>query len=575
MPEATIVIPTRARLPYLEVALRSIAASAAGSDVEVLVIDDDGASEPARALAERFGAEYVPHPRPLGLNVARNTGVERARGELIVFVDDDVEVAPGWLRALLHAATQEPDADVFAGRIHARLEGPAPRSCGRERPPVTTLDLGSDDTDAQFAWGANMAIRRAALAAVGPFDVSLAEGGDEQEWQERLRLQRPQARVRYVAGAAVAHRRAGEDARLRSLCAGAYVRGRAARRFDARRGRAHGPGAELGTLARCLGHVARYRCPAGLTMAAHSAGRLREAVRRGHAASAATVAQAGVDGSVVGEPAAARSGAGDDFLSGASGTVGGLDGVRRRATDAAIDALEQIGGRRRALARAAATEPPRRRVLVLGVVRPEHADLARAMRAELARSRHSVELHTCPADGRGRFENLNLLLRAHPPDDADWLLIADDDVVLPRGFLDRFVFLSERFSFALAQPAQSLDSHAAWATTRRRARSAARETGFVEIGPVTGFARATFETLLPFPELAMGWGLDVHWAAVARERRWRCGVLDAVVIRHRSAPAAASYSREAAVAEAREFLAGRDYVSAPEAERTLATHRRW
>lgn len=249
--------------------------------------------------------------------------------------------------------------------------------------------------------------------------------------------------------------------------------------------------------------------------------------------------------------------------------------MRRRATDAAIDALEVLSGRRHALARAAAAEPPRRRVLVLGVVRPEHARFAASIRAELARSRHEVELHTCSADGRGRFENLNLLLREHPVGDADWLLIADDDVLLPRGFVDRFVFLSERFSFALAQPAQSLDSHAAWATTRRRARLTARETGFVEIGPVTGFAQATFATLLPFPELVMGWGLDVHWAAVARAHGWRCGVLDAVVVRHRAAPAASSYSREAAVSEARAFLAGREYVTAPEAERTLATHRRW
>ncbi len=83
-----------------------------------------------------------------------------------------------------------------------------------------------------------MAIRRSALERVGPFDVSLEHGGDEQEWQERLRAGTPGARVLYVAGAAVEHRRAGADARLRSLCRGAYARGRAARRFDARRGRA-------------------------------------------------------------------------------------------------------------------------------------------------------------------------------------------------------------------------------------------------------------------------------------------------------------------------------------------------
>ncbi len=146
---------------------------------------------------------------------------------------------------------------------------------------------------------------------------------------------------------------------------------------------------------------------------------------------------------------------------------------------------------------------------------------------------------------------------------------------LPRGFLDRFLFLCERFSLALAQPAHRLHSHAAWPVTRRRAGSVVRETCFVEIGPVTAFASPTFGVLLPFPELRMGWGLDVHWAALAREHGWRCGIVDAVSIRHRAAPAAAGYARGEAVAEARSFLAERPYLSAREAGRTLTTHRSW
>ena len=150
----------------------------------------------------------------------------------------------------------------------------------------------------------------------------------------------------------------------------------------------------------------------------------------------------------------------------------------------------------------------------------------------------------------------------------------DDDVVLPRGFLDRLLFLAERFGFDLVQPAHRARSHAAWRVTRRTARTLARETQFVEIGPVTAFARSTFSTLLPFPSaLRMGWGLDLHWAALAREHGWRCGVLDAVAIAHSEAPAADAYSRAAAVAEARAFLAERPYLSAGEAQQTLVTHR--
>jgi hypothetical protein len=214
-------------------------------------------------------------------------------------------------------------------------------------------------------------------------------------------------------------------------------------------------------------------------------------------------------------------------------------------------------------------------VLVLGVVRPERRTLAEAMGAELLSSRHDVELHTCEPGGLGKFENLNRLLAAHPPGDRDWLLLVDDDVELSRRFVDRFLFLCERFSLALAQPAHRLNSHAGWPQTRRRAGSVVRETRFVEIGPVTAFARVTFPVLLPFPDLRMGWGLDAHWAALAREHGWRCGVTDAVSIRHLAAPAADAYSREAAIAEARDFLAEHQYVTAIEAQRTLTTHRRW
>jgi GT2 family glycosyltransferase len=574
-PTASIVIPTRARLPYLEVALSSLAAAAARSGAEVLVIDDDGRSPAVEELAARFGARYVPHTSAHGLNVARNTGVEHSHGELVVFVDDDIRASAGWLDALLSAAEQNPDVGVFTGPIRPRLDGRSPRGCGREDPPITTLELGPEDTDARFAWGANMAIRRSALERVGPFDVSLEHGGDEQEWQERLRELSPGARVLYVADAAVEHRRVGEDARLLNLSRAAHARGRAARRFDARRGRAPSLARELWTLAGCAAHVVRRRCPAGLTMVAHSAGRLREGLRE---RTDEAIGSRGRDAPAT--PArdrspGARSADVEDFLSGASGTVGGVDAVRRELSDEAVNAWELLSGQRLRLAMAALHAPPLRRVLVLGVERPERRELAAAMRAELLRSRHDVELHTRPADGRGKFENLNLLLASAPADGHDWLLVIDDDVELPRGFLDRFLFLCERFSLTLAQPAHRLNSHAAWQVTRRRAGSVVRETRFVEIGPVTAFARPSFPVLLPFPELRMGWGLDVHWAALAREHGWRCGVLDAVSICHRAAPAAAGYARADAVAEARSFLAERPYVSAEEAQRTLTTHRSW
>lgn len=268
---------------------------------------------------------------------------------------------------------------------------------------------------------------------------------------------------------------------------------------------------------------------------------------------------------------------GDDFASGETGIIVGKRLTTRAVVeDALLDVrrtlLLEPWRLRRAVAAAA---PPRRRVLVVGIEREDVPGLMDAARAELTRSRHDVEVATAPAGSAGKFENLNALLAAHPPAGRDWLLVIDDDVALPRGFLDAFLFLAERFDLRLAQPAHRRRSHAAWAVTRRRAGTVARETGFVEIGPLTAFHATTFETLLPFPPLRAGWGLDSHWAAVARARGWRIGVVDATPMRHALRPIADSYRHADAMAEARAFLADRPYVTAAEAQRTVARHRRW
>src|SRR5439155_11561106 len=168
------------------------------------------------------------------------------------------------------------------------------------------------------------------------------------------------------------------------------------------------------------------------------------------------------------------------------------------------------------------------------------------LRRELARSRHAVTVQLAPgAPGAGKWANVNAALAAAPPGDADWLLIVDDDVVLPRGFLDRFVLLAEAFGFRLAQPAHAFASHAAWDVTRRRPGVLAHRTRFVEIGPVTALSARAAAELTPFPDLRMGWGLDARWSAIAAERGWPIGVIDATPVRHLR-PVAGDYPRDAA-----------------------------
>jgi GT2 family glycosyltransferase len=548
-PVASVIVPSRARPDYLDVALASIMPQARAAGAEVLVVDD-GPDVATRAGAARHGARYVAHDRALGLNDARNTGIDAARSDVLAFVDDDVAVHPGWLHALIDAAAAaDDDVGVLTGPIHARFEDHPLRACGREGPPITWQDLGPRDTDARHAWGANMTVLRRALAVAGRFDAGYTGAGDEEAWQRRLLA--AGWRIRYVAAAGVDHRRAGDDARLRSLARAARERGAQARRFDERRDEAPTLAREGRVLAGCLVHTVRRRCANGLVMAAHSAGRLQAALGpRSAVESCPGVAMEHQD----------RTRPCDDFLSGTSGTVGGKRAVLRRAADLALDA---VAVPRRAAVVRTARRRPRLRVLALGVERP--GLLMDAARAELLRSRHEVTVCTRPPGALGKFANLNALLAEHRPDEHDWLLVVDDDVALPRGFLDAFIALAEEADLVLAQPAHRLYSHAAWPVTRRRTRGLVRRSAFVEIGPVTAFRAAAFDALLPFPDLAMGWGLDVHWSAVAREHGWPVGIVDATPVGHTLAPVAGGYSREAAVAEARAFLTDRPYVTREEA----------
>ena len=276
------------------------------------------------------------------------------------------------------------------------------------------------------------------------------------------------------------------------------------------------------------------------------------------------------------------------FLSGDAGDV--TDPVRRtkrRLGELAFSALDTLAGTRRIATRLARSAAAPLDVLVIGVYRPGSL-LAEALPALLS-ERHHVRIalgSAGPADeplrehtvaenlSGGKFENLNRVLGAAGAATPDWTIAIDDDVRLPRAFLDRFVGVCEAFELDLAQPAQTLRSHSAWKVTRRRPASLVRETRFVEIGPVTAFGRTAAAELLPFPGLRYGWGLDLHWAAVAAERGWRLGVVDALPVRHEFGLVAAAYLREDAVEEAARFLAERPYLPSERAGEVIALHRR-
>jgi GT2 family glycosyltransferase len=538
-PRALIAIPTQGRPGQLDTALASITAQAAARGVDILVVDD-GPTEETREAAERHGAAYVEAGPPGGPNAARNIAFASTEAPLVILLDDDIRAWPTWLDEMLAADDREPgDVAVLAGQIVPWLDPAyAPHTCGRHGAPVTELQLGDVDRDVRHGWSANMGVRRAWWVKAGPFDEAHAIGGDEEEWVDRAAA--AGGRVRYIAKAGVQHERVGQDASLRSLMRSARFRGRMLRLFETQQGRAPSAVAELRTLLACIAHVFIRRCPMGWTMAAHSLGRMQQAI--------------------LPVPPPSRPGL-TDFMSGRSGHVAGKRGELLRAADAALDLLrapitvvEQLRARR----------VPPRRLLALSIARDPGAFRA-TIAPRLATTHHFVELDVQPIDARGKFERLSSMLAAHDLTQYDHVLLVDDDIELPRGFTDRLIWATERSGLLLAQPAHRRHSHAAWPVTRRRLPHAARLTHFVEIGPITLLRGEALEQLIPFPaDLTMGWGLDVWWGAIAREHGWPIGVIDSTPLLHLN-PVAGGYGRERVVEAARTFLSTRPYVTRDEA----------
>ncbi len=167
---------------------------------EIVIVDDAGRV----ALGPIDGARVVRLDGNLGPGGARNRGVALTSGELVAFVDSDVEPDDGWLSALL-GHFGDPRVGLVAARVRSR-PGPSVRErYERWRSP---LDLGGEParvrcgTRVGYVPGAAVVVRRRAFDEVGGFDEALRFGEDvDLVW----RLDAAGWRCRYEPASTVVH----------------------------------------------------------------------------------------------------------------------------------------------------------------------------------------------------------------------------------------------------------------------------------------------------------------------------------------------------------------------------------
>lgn len=167
----SIIIPTYNRLPILQKCLQAMEAQDFTQPYEVVIVDDgstDGTVEFLQSHAAEFPHVQLYQQNHEGAAIARNTGIDVAIGETIVFIDSDLVVTPVFLSSHAKALANNDRAFTYGRVINtANFEDPTSE-------PLKVTDL----SNAFFATG-NVAIAKHWLLEAGKFDTSFRQYGWE------------------------------------------------------------------------------------------------------------------------------------------------------------------------------------------------------------------------------------------------------------------------------------------------------------------------------------------------------------------------------------------------------------
>jgi glycosyltransferase involved in cell wall biosynthesis len=158
---------------------------------ELLVIDNNSKDQ-TREVVERFHGSlpicYLFEPRQ-GKTCALNLALREAKGELLLFTDDDVLLDPGWVESFLDASRVHPEAGWFGGRIIPWWLGGRPAWLRDECLPALSGFFGLYDLGSQrrpyargddLPVGASMAVRRSTFERIGTYREDLGPRGERK-----------------------------------------------------------------------------------------------------------------------------------------------------------------------------------------------------------------------------------------------------------------------------------------------------------------------------------------------------------------------------------------------------------
>lgn len=213
--KASVIIPTHNRPAQLAETLNTLRDQSLSADSYEIIVVDDGSNPPV--VAPEFGKKPVCRLIRLERgerSAARNAGAAVARGELLVFVDDDISVGPEFLAEHLRAHEQWPDA-LLVGAIHLPFEAlSSPFVRFRQRLERYGLPVKRGVVSIHnFCAAANMAISRDSFQRLGGFDRTISSSEDQDF---ALRHTISGGKIAYVPEASAIHH--DHSLEIRSYC---------------------------------------------------------------------------------------------------------------------------------------------------------------------------------------------------------------------------------------------------------------------------------------------------------------------------------------------------------------------
>ena len=203
--KTSVIIATHNRPDSLPPLIESLAPEMAAGSREIIVAEN-GTPAPMQLSLEGLPLKHL-HESRAGKCRIQNRAIVQASGEILIFLDDDLVVAPGYLEAVEQFFDTHREFAAMKGRIL-----PAEDLEKKVGPMAVYLDLpiadhGDEVVEVRGVLGANMAFRADTIKQVGPFDERLGPGagGHEEETEMSQRLRRVGFRIGYAPKALVYH----------------------------------------------------------------------------------------------------------------------------------------------------------------------------------------------------------------------------------------------------------------------------------------------------------------------------------------------------------------------------------